>query len=587
MQGPHPPAPPHPGWLSTTALDLDDLLDELRSRAQASSRSQQRLEALLDAVMAITAGLDLPEVLTRIVDCACDLVDATYGALGVLGPDGEHLVEFVTHGLTQAERDAIGDLPRGHGVLGLLIREPHPLRLDTLADHPASYGFPPNHPPMGSFMGTPVRIREQVFGNLYLTEKIGGARFSDEDESILEALAAAAGIAIDNARLYERTMRQRQWMEATGEVSQMLLEGRDEAAAMGYLAGRARVLSRADLVVVALQDGDGRLVVQAVDTDGSGATGTGASPGAPGPVLDDPRWPHLLQGGAPLLLLTRPGDPDDATLAAAVRALGPVSAHGPTALVPVHLGSDVIGVLAVAWPPDAEPVVGHLLDLLVPLAHQVALALVAARNQHTRGQLALLEERERIARDMHDHVIQRLFATGLSLQATSRVAGSAAVRTRLDDAVEALDEAIKDIRHTIFELHRQNAPSDLRREVEDLVHAAQDGLGFPPGLTLDDGLSSLPVELEADLVAVVREALANVSRHARATAVQLSVATGDTVTVTVSDDGVGVDPQAPTSGLANLRARAERHGGSLRLEPRSPHGTVLTWTAGLGPPGGG
>ncbi|PKW25510.1 GAF domain-containing sensor histidine kinase [Phycicoccus duodecadis] len=587
MTGPDEPTPPHPGWLSTTALDLDDLLDELRSRAQASSRSQQRLGALLDAVMAITAGLDLSDVLTRIVACACDLVDATYGALGVLGPDGEHLVEFVTHGLTAAQRDAIGDLPRGHGILGLLIREPHPLRLDTLADHPASYGFPANHPPMASFMGTPVRIREQVFGNLYLTEKVGGAPFTDEDESILEALAAAAGIAIDNARLYERTIRQRQWMEATGEVSQMLLEGHDEAAAMGYLAGRTRVLSRADLVVVALQDGDGRLVVQAIDTEASAGSAVDGLPRGTGPTLDDPRWPHLLDAGAPLLLLTRVGDPADATLAAGVRALGPVGDHGPTALVPVHLGPDVIGVLGVAWPPDAEPVVGHLVELLSPLAHQVALALVAARNQHARGQLALLEERERIARDMHDHVIQRLFATGLSLQATSRVAGSATVRTRLDDAVEALDEAIKDIRHTIFELHRQNAPSDLRREVEDLVHAAQDSLGFSPGLTVDDGLSSLPVELEADLVAVVREALANVSRHAQATAVQVSVTTGDTVTVTVADDGVGVDPQAPVSGLANLRARAERHGGTLALGARSPHGTVLTWTAGLPPPGAG
>ncbi len=580
MEGPHGPTAQDQGWPSTDALDLDDLLDELRSRAQASSQSQQRLSALLDAVMAITTGLDLPEVLTRIVACACDLVDATYGALGVLGPDGEHLVEFVTHGLSATQRDAIGALPRGHGVLGLLISDPRPLRLDTLADHPASYGFPAHHPAMGSFMGTPVRIRHQVFGNLYLTEKIGAASFTDEDEAIVVALAAAAGIAIENARLYERTIRQRQWMEATGKVSQMLLEGRDEASAMGYLAGQARILSGAELTVVALQDDDADLVIQAVDAGHSGEPQPGASPPGLGTVLEDARWGHLLAGRTPLLVLTRAGDPADANLAAIIRGLVPVETHGPTALLPINIGADSIGVLAVAWAPDAEPIVSHVMELLVPLTHQVALALVAARNQHARAQVALLEDRDRIARDMHDHVIQRLFATGLSLQATSRVAVSATVRTRLNDAVEALDDAIKDIRHTIFELHRENAPTDLRRELEDLLDAAQDSLGFVPQLSVEGELTSLTVELEADLVAVVREALANVSRHARGSSVQVSVVVAETLTITVADDGIGTDPRATSSGLANLRARAERHRGLLRVEPNTPHGTVLTWATG-------
>ncbi len=585
MDGPHGPAAPDQGWPSTTAFDLDDLLDDLRARAQASSHSQQRLSALLDAVMAITAGLDLSELLTRIVDCACQLVDATYGALGVLGPDGEHLVKFVTHGLSPRGREAIGGLPQGHGVLGLLIREPRPLRMDTLADHPASYGFPEHHPAMNSFMGTPVRIRGQVFGNLYLTEKIGAASFTDDDEAIVVALASAAGIAIDNARLYERTIRQGQWMEATGTVSQMLLEGHDEASAMAYLAGQARALSSADLVVVALQDDDRALVITAIDAgdaeDGAGRAGSSSEPGT---VLEDPRWPHLLTGRTPLLVLTRAGDPADANLAETIRDLGPVGPQGPTALLPIAIGADSLGVLAVAWSPDAEPIVSHLLELLEPLTHQVALALVAARNQHARAQVALLEDRDRIARDMHDHVIQRLFATGLSLQVASRVAMSAAVRTRLDEAVEALDEAIKDIRHTIFELHRENAPTDLRQEVEDLVGAARDSLGFLPQLTVDGELSCLTVELEADLVAVVREALANVSRHARATHVAVSVVTAESLTITVTDDGIGIDPTTVGSGLANLRARADNHGGSLRLAPKDPHGTVLTWAVDI-PPG--
>ena len=590
MKGPRPVAREQ-SWPSTAALDLDDLLDELRGRAQASTQAQQRLSALLDAVMAVNAGLDLAEVLTRIVRSACELVDAKYGALGVLGPDGEHLVEFVTRGLTPEEHEAIGDLPRGHGVLGLLIRDPRPLRLGNLADHPDSYGFPPNHPPMGSFMGTPVLIRDQVFGNLYLTEKIGATGFTAEDEAILVALAAAAGIAIDNARLFERTRRQRQWMATTGEVSQMLLEGRDEATAMAYLASQARTLSRAELAVVALYDDNAELVVCATDTETTrdehpdepipeDAPASGASAGL---VLDDVRWRHLVAGRSPILVLTREGEQADASLAGAIRQLVRADPHGPTALLPIAIGTDEVGVLAVAWTPDAEPIVSDLLELLVPLTHQLALALVAARNQHARSQVALLEDRDRIARDMHDHVIQRLFATGLSLQATSRVALAAPVRARLDDAVEALDEAIKDIRHTIFELHREKAPTDLRQEVEDLLRAAEDGLGFVPVLTIDGPLSLLSVELEADLVAVVREAVSNVARHARATGVDVSVVVsedaGRWLTITVSDNGTGIDPSASRSGLSNLQARADKHGGSLGVEPNTPHGTVLAWAA--------
>ncbi len=529
--------------------------------------------------MAVTAGLDLADVLTRIVRSACELVDATYGALGVLGPDGEQLVEFVTRGLTREQHEAIGDLPRGHGVLGLLIREPHPLRLANLADHPDSYGFPPNHPPMGSFMGTPILIRDQVFGNLYLTEKIGAKGFTAEDEAILVALAAAAGIAIDNARLFERTRRQREWMETTGEVSQMLLEGRDEASAMAYLAHQARALSRAELAVVALFDENADLVVRAADTDALAMDGTTPSGTSLGVVLEDVRWRHLVAGRSPLLVLTRAGEQTDANLAGAIRRLATAGPHGPTALLPIAIGADEVGVLAVTWTPDAEPIVNDLLELLVPLTHQLALALVAARNQHARSQVALLEDRDRIARDMHDHVIQRLFATGLSLQATSRVAVSAPVRARLDDAVEALDEAIRDIRHTIFELHREKAPTDLRQEIEDLLRAAEDGLGFVPELTIDGALSSLTVELEADLVAVIREAVSNVARHAQATGVQVSVVTGQMLTITVSDNGIGFDPTAARSGLSNLRARADKHDGSLRVVPNTPAGTVLTWSA--------
>ncbi|MDQ1535776.1 MAG: hypothetical protein QOE58_169, partial [Actinomycetota bacterium] len=338
-------------------LDPVALLEELSDREQASKRAQERLSALLDAVMSVTADLELADVLTRIVHSACDLVDAKYGALGVLGPDGEHLVEFVTQGIAKRQREAIGELPRGHGVLGLLIHEARPRRLADLANHPDSFGFPPNHPPMHSFLGAPIRIRDEVFGNLYLTEKQSAAEFSEDDEAILVALAAAAGIAIDNARHYEVSRQQQQWLATIGAVTQLFLEGGDERSAMHYLSKRTCELAQAQLVMVALYDDDGDLVVRAVQAgepdEVVGSAAAGASPSL-GAVLHERHWRELVAAREPVLLLTRPGDPTVDALTKDVRALGASDPEGPTALLPITVGDDEIGVLAVAWATAAE-----------------------------------------------------------------------------------------------------------------------------------------------------------------------------------------------------------------------------------------
>ena len=560
------------------ALSPDEELAELRTRAQASSRAQERLTSLLDAVMAVTADLELSEVLTRIVRSACELVDAKYGAMGILGPDGEHLVEFVTRGLTQEEHDAIGDLPSGHGVLGLLIREPRPRRLRDLRGHPDSYGFPPNHPPMHSFLGTPVRIRDEVFGNLYMTEKQGASEFTTEDEAILVALAAAAGIAIENARQYEWSRRQRRWLQTTGEVTQLLFEGRGESAAMDFLAQRTRELSQAQLAMVALFDQEGDLVVRALRSGDSPEDSLRAEP-ALGAALHKKHWLEVVAAREPVLLLTRPGDSMVDNLSRDVRELGAADLHGPTALLPIVVGDVEIGVLAVSWPIDAEMLVENLVPLLAALAQQMGLALVAGRSQQDRSRLAMLEDRERIARDMHDLVIQRLFATGLSLQAAERQTQHPTISARLNEAVDELDAAIKDIRHTIFELHRERPTRELRGEIADLVRAATEPLGFAPDLMIDGPLDSLPADLEADVVAVIREGLANVARHARATSVSVWVSSDAGIHVEVADDGVGLGSNIVESGLDNLRQRAAARGGSLVLRGRTPHGTALVWDA--------
>ena len=564
-------------WPVAPTLDLVTLLNELRSREEASNRAQQRLTALLEAVMAVTADLELADVLTRIVHSACELVDAKYGALAVLGPDGERVVEFVTQGVTQQEREAIGDPPRGHGVLGLLIREGRARRLPDIAGHPDSYGFPPNHPPMHSFLGTPIRIRDEVFGNLYLTEKQGAAEFSPDDEAILVALAAAAGIAIDNARQYDKSRQQRRWLATTGAVTQLFLEGDDESSAMRFLAQRTWELSQAQLTMVALYDDDGDLVVRAVQA--AEPQDAGGSKSALGTVLRKRHWRELVASREPVLLLTRPGDLRTDGLTNDVRALGASDAYGPTALLPITVGDDEIGVLAVAWAAASEPFVGDVVPPLAALAQQMGLALVAARGQQDRSRVALLEDRDRIARDMHDHVIQRLFATGLSLQSTSRLAEHPTVRARLDEAVDNLDAAIKDIRQTIFELHRAKPTRELREEIADLVRGSTQTLGFVPDLTIEGRLDSLTAALEADLVAVVREGLANVVRHAKASSVSVRITINGTIQIEVADDGIGVPPTAVQSGLANLRERAESHGGSLSLRARTPRGTALVWEA--------
>lgn len=366
----------------------------------------RKLRQLLDSVIAVGSDLDLPTMLRRIVSSAADLVDARYAALGVLDESREHLSEFITVGLSDEQYEAIGDLPTGHGILGLLIAEAKPIRLPDLTEHPDSYGFPPNHPPMSSFLGVPIRVRDMVFGNLYLTDKTSGEVFTDVDEELAVGLAAAAGVAIENARLLERV-----------------------------------------------------------------------------------------------------------------------------------------------------------------------------------NELALLEDRERIARDLHDTVIQRLFATGLSLQGTSRLMRSdpeSAVK-RIDSAVDDLDLTVRHIRSAIFGLEatRPQARSSVRAKLLDLVAEAEPSLGFDPRVLFEGPVdSTVDGPVAADVLAVARESLSNVARHARASEAQITLTVDDhDVQLTIVDDGVGVsDDRGPSGlGLRNMAKRAADWGGMMELQPVDGGGTRLVW----------
>ncbi|MFI7431505.1 GAF domain-containing protein [Micromonospora sp. NPDC049836] len=546
---------------------LDELLQEMLDRVGEVVTSRERLRALLDAVVGIGSDLDLRSTLQRIVQSACELVGAKYGALGVIGPD-RLLHDFIIHGISDELHAKIGDLPHGRGVLGLLIDDPHPLRMPDITQHPKSYGFPPNHPPMHSFLGVPVRIREHVFGNLYLAEKQGAAEFTEDDEEIVVALAAAAGVAIENARLYALAHRRERWLAATAEITSVLLGEVRRTDALTLVARRAREVAEAELALVLLYDDDeGQFTVEVVD-------------GA------DEASRHLVGAVLPASETTFAGSVTERrlelleNLAAAAPWPAPVVA-GPAVVSPLAAADTLHGVLVIAHQPDRNPAGDDDMALLNSFAGQAALAMERARGQEERELLVVLEDRERIARDLHDVVIQRLFATGLQLQSGAMNARPE-ISKRINQAVDDLDATIRDIRRTIFEL-RTPMSAALRTEIREAIEAAAELLGYRPQLELVGPIdSAVPDVLRPDLTAVLREALSNAVRHAQAgrVAVRVEVDAG-WVTVTVTDDGVGCDPEAARSGLVNLRERADRLGGDFRLGRVEPHGTEVRWSVPL------
>ncbi|MEY9965237.1 signal transduction histidine kinase [Streptacidiphilus sp. MAP12-16] len=554
---------------------VDRLLDELQDRLDLVRDARDRVHSLLEAVLAVGRELELDQALQHIVNSAVVLVDARYGALGVIG-ESQRLSQFITTGLDDGQVEGIGPLPQGHGILGELIRHPWPLRLPELSDHPASYGFPADHPPMHSFLGVPIRVRGEVFGNLYLTEKRGGGEFDGEDESMLSTLAVAAGVAIDNARLYRAARQRERWLAASGEVTNALLSGSPRAEVLHLVVDRAREIAEADLAVIALPVGQaGELVVELAVGDGAEA--------------------H--QG----LLLPEQGSfvgaalrSQDAIISADVNkdpriTSGPPRWEGLGPAVAVRMGTaegGVRGVLMLAraagsaefTPQDSGPLLGF--------SGQATLALELAERRRDAEQIALLEDRDRIARDLHDLAIQRLFATGMTLQSAERFIEHPEATERVQRAVDDLDATVKIIRSTIFGLRARGAgPSGhgLRARVVEAVERAVPGLGFTPGLRMEGLLDTeVPSESAEHLLAVLTEALSNIVRHAGAHAGEVNVsASGTDLLLTVVDDGVGIPDAAPRSGLANLAERAERCGGAFGIEAGASGGTRLLWRVPL------
>jgi len=549
---------------------LDELLAELLDRVGEVMASRERLQALLSAVVAISSDLELRPTLERIVAAACQLVNARYGALGVVGErhgpsGGKRLVEFITEGLSPMQHTAIGHPPTGEGVLGLLIDEPRPVRMPDITRHPRSYGFPANHPPMHSFLGVPVRIRDRVYGNLYLAEKRDGAQFTDDDEQIVVALAAAAGVAIENARLYLVGQRRQRWLAAATEITELLVGRVRRSEALELIARRVREVADADLVLVLVHDEDtGVLTVDVAQFRDEASPGLVGAPVA----VDQSHFGPALHGREQLVV---------ESLHAAAPWPVPLPDR-PATVVPLATADALHGLLVMVSPDDEDRRADEL-AMLSTFAGQAALAFERALAQEEREMYMILEDRERIARDLHDVVIQRLFATGMQLQTAARLSVRPEVAERINAAVDDLDTTIREIRSAIFEL-RTPMTSQLRVEIREIVASAGDQLGFRVGLALDGPVdSAVPNEVRVDLLAVLREALSNVVRHAGARAVQVAVRVGGgRLRLRVSDDGHGVPEQGRRSGLKNMQSRADKAGGSFDLRPNTPSGTIVEWT---------
>ncbi|GAB2727988.1 sensor histidine kinase [Nocardia thraciensis] len=559
-------------------LRLRELLTEVKDRVEQIIDSRDRMDGLVEAMLAVTSGLDLDETLRTIVHTATSLVDAHYGAVGVRGHD-EQLSQFIYEGIDEQTRTLIGDLPEGHGVLGLLFSQPKPIRLEDLATHPASVGFPPNHPPMRSFLGVPVRIRGSIFGNLYLTEKSNGQLFTEDDELIVQALAAAAGIAIENARLYESARARQSWIEATGDLTTEFLAGTDPDDVLAHLVDNARRLTRSDRMLLA----------------------TVAEPGTPPDEVTE------------LLVTQASGDPDahrGRRLALEGTTVGKAFARrtslriddaratdladiieqsGPVLVLPLHTPDAPLGVLIAARPREEAPYDDETLELATAFTDQAALAMHLAESQRRMRDLDILTDRDRIARDLHDHVIQRLFAIGLSLQGTVPRTKVPEVRVRLTDAINDLQDVVQEIRTAIFDLHGNATNSTrLRQRVEEAIRQQAADTEIRTSLRVTGPLSVVEADLADHAEAVVREGVSNAVRYAEASSIDVEIDVADNLVIIVTDDGRGIPDNITPSGLTNLARRAESADGEFSALQGTSEGagtrpgTRLRWSAPLG-----
>lgn len=551
-----------------------------RSLQGLSTELTARVPQLLEAMRSVGTGLELHSTLDRICETAAELADARYAAIGVVDTEGRGLSDFVTFGISDALAKKIGHRPDGkRGLLGALISNPDPVRLADLTKDRRSAGFPAHHPPMKTFLGVPIRVQGEIFGNLYLAEKNGGGEFNDYDVHMVRVLATEAGIAIGNARLYEAATQRERWIDGSVAVTTALLSGGDADDALAVVAEQARRLADSAAGIVMLPAEEGGMEIVAVSAENP-ATSLGVVIPAESPVVA-----RLLEG-EPVFVDDAASDP---------RMISRLtSQYGACMMLPLQSGGRVLGALVTPRARGMRPFTEAERTLATQFASQAALALMMAEAQRDRERLAVFEDRDRIARDLHDLVIQRLFATGMMLEGAQRRSIVPEVREGVGKAVDELDVTIQEIRTAIFALQQgpAEAPSGLRTRVLREINMAAVPLGFKPAHRFLGPIDAVVGELVGkNLIAALREALSNAFRHSEASRIEVvldstvSLADGRPgVRLEVSDDGVGIPEGGRRSGLRNLRRRAESLGGSSSYGPglgEDGGGTTLVWEAPL------
>lgn len=560
----HAPAPA--SELGPT-LEFEAVLGQLVERAEHMMRSQSRLRDLIRVNNDLTSNLDLRTLLRKIVEIGTELIHAEFGAMGVIGDD-QGMEQFITIGMDPETIALVGDLPEGKGLLGALIADPAPVRLAAISEDARSSGFPPHHPPMRSFLGVPIRVRDEVYGNLYLTDSRNG-EFSADDEELAEALAATAGIAIANARLFDDAKYRERWASALAETARRLMKDEDDEH-LGSLIERVTELADADLVWIGLvtSTGSDLIVDRAMGTGAEGLIGMSFS-------LEQAAAREAVRSGQPVVI-------EDLSVLDDCR-FDDHGLLGNAMVIPFTLGEGRAGVLGVARVRGRPEFGARDLDMGMSFASHISVSIDRTEAGTIRRRVSLLEERTRIARDLHDHVIQRLFAAGLSLQAVAATLEPVPAASVIEQ-IREIDASIAQIRQSIFALHRDADVTSvsLRARVLEIVDRvnSQDVSSPRPQVTFLGPVDMMTdATLTDDITAVVAEALANVARHANASRVEVVIAAAaGRVTVEVTDDGVGTGSTVRLSGLANLRARADHRKGSFDLLPGPTGGTQLLWS---------
>ena len=531
-----------------------------------------RLRVLVNAGIALSSELSLDALLQLIVETAAEITGARYAALGVIDRTGQALERFLTTGLDAETHAAIGDLPHGRGILGVLIRDAQPLRLHEIADDPRSVGFPPNHPPMKSFLGVPIVLRGVAYGNLYLTEKAGGEDFTDEDSDLSQLLAAQAAVAIENARLYENSTRWLRQFESLNEVGNALSSELELEPLLGLVARRLQELVDAKLVLIALPEGD---VLRVAAAEGESSYGVAGMELA----LAGSKSGRVLERGRSERIDSLLDDPE--VDQQATRRLGVHSAL----YVPLVVRGRPIGIVIAHDKQGATPAFSEDdLRLAESLGSRAAIAVDLSERVSRDSVRRVVEaqelERARLARELHDETGQALTSILLGLKPLERTAESAEARTALESVRELVISTLQDVRRLAVEL-RPSALDDfgLVPAVERLTETFREQSGLRVDLETQLGEERLPSEAETTLYRVIQEALTNVVKHSAAKRVSILLQRKNSAVVAVvEDDGAGFDPsdtRADAIGLSGMRERVSLAGGRLQVESSPGAGTTV------------